>query len=257
VIGDRSHTPAFSRSQAPLGNAVSQALLAGDLRGIGKQSFQDLGSQAELRNQNKLWMLGFVPQPSLRAKELLENQSNNCYWTIMKILVIGCGGAGKSTFSRRLGEKLGLPVFHLDAYFWKSGWVESEHDEFAEVIDKISQQPRWIMDGNYGRTLDQRIEFCETVIFLDIPRTLCLWRVIKRTIQFRGKTRPDMGKDCPERFNLDFIRYVWNYPVTRRIKLLSKLDAIKSHRQVFVLENEKQINEFLINPTRKCSSNPF
>ena len=75
-----------------------------------------------------------------------------------RIMIIGCGGAGKSTLARQLGEKLNLPVVHLDKLFWHPGWVESEKAEIDEKILREMQKDQWIIDGNYTRTLPQRLK---------------------------------------------------------------------------------------------------
>src|SRR3982751_1716212 len=97
-----------------------------------------------------------------------------------KILVIGSGGAGKSTFAQRLGAILKLEVIHLDSLYWSSGWVEMPKDEWRTMVDELLKKDSWIMDGNYGGTLDIRLEAADTVVFLDISRLICLWRILKR-----------------------------------------------------------------------------
>ena len=78
-----------------------------------------------------------------------------------RVLIIGCGGSGKSTLARQLGEKTGLPVVHLDQLFWHPGWVESTKDEIDTKIREELGKSRWIMDGNYNRTLPLRLEKCD------------------------------------------------------------------------------------------------
>src|ERR1051325_3370360 len=111
---------------------------------------------------------------------------------MQKILVIGSGGAGKSTFARRLGERLKLDVIHLDRLYWKPGWIETPKDEWRRLIQELLNREAWIMDGNYSGTLEMRMAACDTVIFLDIARSVCLWRVMKRSISYRKECRPDM-----------------------------------------------------------------
>ena len=97
-----------------------------------------------------------------------------------KILVIGSSGAGKSTFSRRLSEITGIEIIHLDKLYWKPNWTEPSKDEWKKTLEKAVSKKAWIMDGNYSGTLEMRLPACETVIFLDLPRTVCVYRVIKR-----------------------------------------------------------------------------
>jgi adenylate kinase family enzyme len=87
-----------------------------------------------------------------------------------RIMVIGSGGAGKSIFSRRLGDVLGIEVIHLDRLHWKPGWAETPKGEWAELVGQLVRGDEWIIDGNYGGTLEVRLGACDTVIFLDLPR---------------------------------------------------------------------------------------
>jgi len=103
-----------------------------------------------------------------------------------RVLVIGSGGAGKSTFARRLAQCAGLPLIHLDAIYWKPGWLETPKEEWTQVVESLLAGERWVMDGNYGGTLEQRLASCDTVVFLDLPRSLCLWRAAVRWVRFRG-----------------------------------------------------------------------
>ena len=128
-----------------------------------------------------------------------------------RILIIGCGGAGKSTLARQLGDKLNIPVVHLDKLFWKPGWVEMPKDEFDALLRQEMAKERWIMDGNFNRTLPERIARCDTMIYLDFSRFACLCGVIKRVLTTYGKVRPDMGDGCPERIDWEFLKWVWNF----------------------------------------------
>lgn len=129
-----------------------------------------------------------------------------------RVLVIGPCGAGKSTLSVELGQRLGLPVFHMDQINWRPGWVESSKDELRARLGIIIADERWLIDGNYGGTLDTRLARADTVVYLDYPIRLCAWRLLRRIFKYRGRTRPDMTEDCPERFDLDFFLYLlaWN-----------------------------------------------
>ena len=161
-----------------------------------------------------------------------------------RVLIIGCSGAGKSTLARKLGEKTGLPVVHLDALFWKPGWVESDRGEFDAKMLAELEKPRWIIDGNYARTLALRLEKCDGVIYLDFPRWVCILGVLKRVLTTYGTVRPDMPEGCPERFDWEFIKWVWNFNRNNREKIRAQLDALPGEK-VTVLKNRREVKSFL------------
>ncbi len=161
-----------------------------------------------------------------------------------RILIIGCGGAGKSTLARQLGEKLGLPVVHLDKLWWKPGWVERDQQEFDAKLAVELEKPRWIMDGNFNRTIPQRIAKCDTVIYLDFPRLACLLGVCKRVLTTYGKVRPDMGEGCPERLDFEFLKWVWNFNSKNRENYYRLLNEA-THAETIVLKNRRMVKRFL------------
>lgn len=93
-----------------------------------------------------------------------------------RVLVIGSGGSGESTLARRLGELLHLEVKHLDQLYWRSGWHEPPKNEWLETVKELTSADSWIMDRNFGGTLEVRIQRCDTIVFLDLPRTRLLNR---------------------------------------------------------------------------------
>ncbi|MBV8858809.1 MAG: DNA topology modulation protein [Acidobacteria bacterium] len=162
-----------------------------------------------------------------------------------RVLVIGSGGAGKSTFARRLAERLGLPVIHLDRVYWRAGWVEPPKDEWRRTVEELCAGDSWVMDGNYSGTLDVRLEACDAVIFLDLPRTVCTWRVIKRGLKYRGKSRPDMAEGCHEQVNMEFLLWVWNYPRRSRPKVLARVGALSESKRIYRLRSSAEAERFL------------
>ena len=162
-----------------------------------------------------------------------------------RIMIIGCGGAGKSTLARELGNILGLPLVHLDQAYWRPNWVERDKQEWEEIVTKLADQDRWIMDGNYGGTMDIRLQRADTVLFLDRSRWLCVYRVLLRLWQTGGRTRPDMAEGCEERFNLPFLQYVFFYNNTRRPGILKKLNRLSSKQSVFRLRSQREIDHFI------------
>jgi adenylate kinase family enzyme len=162
-----------------------------------------------------------------------------------RILLIGSGGAGKSTMATRLGAMLGLPVIHLDAHYWRAGWVATPADEWRAHVADLASGDAWIMDGNYGGTMEQRLAACDTVIFLDLPRTVCLWRILRRTIRFAGRSRPDMTPGCPERLTWEFAWWVWTYPTRRRPGVLQRLAALPATTRVLRLRSARDVERLL------------
>lgn len=130
---------------------------------------------------------------------------------MQRVIVIGPCGAGKSTAAVQLGRLLGLPVHHLDRLHWREGWVESSREELEGTLTPILAGERWLIDGNYGGTMPARIERADTVVYLDYPTWLCLWRAFRRVLRHRGRTRPDMAPGCPERFDAEFFHYILTF----------------------------------------------
>jgi adenylate kinase family enzyme len=164
-----------------------------------------------------------------------------------KILVIGSGGAGKSTFAKRLGGILRLEVIHLDSLYWNPGWVEMPNEKWGAIVKELLERDSWIIDGNYGGTLDIRLAACDGVVFLDVPRLVCVGRVLKRSALYRRKGRPDMAPGCPERLNWEFIKYIWDYPRKRKPTIIEKLKSYSQTKSVTILRTRTQIESFLAN----------
>jgi adenylate kinase family enzyme len=163
-----------------------------------------------------------------------------------RIVVLGNSGGGKSTLARQLGEALDLPVYHLDRLFWRTGWVESAPDEFEAKVLEVAALDRWVIDGNYSRTLPARIDRADLIIWIDVTRVHALWRVAKRAVTQHGRTRPDMGDDCPEHIDFAFFDFVWNYPNRRGIehRQMAK-EAKAAGKRVVVLASGRQVVEFV------------
>ena len=161
-----------------------------------------------------------------------------------RIIIIGCGGAGKSTLARQLGEKLDIPVVHLDKLFWRPGWVQVPWEEFEALHRQELAKDRWIMDGNFNRNLPERIRRCDTLIYLDFSRFACLRGVLKRILTTYGTVRPDMGEGCPERINWEFLKWVWNFNKKKRQRYYALLNEV-THAETIVLKNRRVVKTFL------------
>lgn len=137
-----------------------------------------------------------------------------------RILIIGCPGAGKTTLSKTLAHAEALPIVHLDHLWWKPGWQERSEAEFDANLLSALQKDRWIMDGNYARTLARRLEYADTVILLDFNRWTCAYRALKRWWKGEG----EQAKGCPQKVDLPFLKFIlWDYPVGQRLQILEKL----------------------------------
>ena len=159
-----------------------------------------------------------------------------------RVAVVGPGGAGKSTFARSLGELIGLPVFHLDRFFWKPGWVETPREEWRQRQSELVAAERWIADGNYGGTFDERFARADTVIIVARVRWACVATAIARSARNHGK--PIQADGCPERFDLTFYRWIWNYERDSRPRLESALHR-HDHLDVVELKTRKAMTQFL------------
>lgn len=155
-----------------------------------------------------------------------------------RVTVIGAPGTGKSALSLRLGEVTGLPVVHLDQHFWNPGWVGTPRDECRRIHAGLLAPDQWIVDGGYSNTLDDRVAVADTVIFLDLPCPVYLWRIVKRTLTTLGHVRPDLAPGCPERFDPDFVAYTWRFKHAQRPGVLAILDAAQ---HLLLLDHYQQI----------------
>lgn len=169
---------------------------------------------------------------------------------MQRIMVIGVSaGAGKSTFARRLGRVANLPVHHLDAYYWKPGWIEAEEKEFQRKQQELADGSRWIIEGNYNSTAAIRLAACDTLIQLQVPLWLCLWRVFKRRIQYRKQPRPDMAPGCPEKIDRAFLKFIVTTYHSRQKsqrQLIEEFSKSYPKKSVYVLRTQKEIDAFFM-----------
>ena len=162
-----------------------------------------------------------------------------------RIMIIGSGGSGKSTLARTLGEILNIEVYHLDTLLWKPNWQPVPREEQKYIQEKLIQKEQWIIDGNYGGTMDIRLETADTIIFMDIHRIICMYRALKRYFQYRNKNRPDMVEGNEERINLNFYKWIWSYPKDKRPEIMEKLKDIANEKNIIILNSPKEVEEFI------------
>ena len=162
-----------------------------------------------------------------------------------KVVIVGFGGAGKSTLAQKLGELLKLPVIHLDNHYWQPGWVETERPIWQQIQLDIMQQPRWIIDGNNGSNMNDGFAEADTIIYLDLNRYLCIWRAVKRRIKYHGRSRPDMKNGCQERLDFQFLTWLWRYPKDTHPVTLARLEKVPAAKTVIRLRSRRQVKVFL------------
>ena len=164
-----------------------------------------------------------------------------------RVMIIGCSGSGKSTLACALGEKTGLPVVHLDQIWWSPGNGQHlERPEFDRLLALETEKPRWILDGNFHRTLETRLEQCDTVIYLDFGRLACLKGWLGRVVKNWGHARADMAEGCNERFDPEMFGYIWNFNNVRRPGYYRLLKS-RRDKQVIILKNRREVKKYLEN----------
>lgn len=161
---------------------------------------------------------------------------------MQRILIIGRMASGKSTFAERLGRKLGLPVYHLDSFYWKPGWVRPGSQEvWIETVKSLLERDSWIIDGNYGNTLQMRMQRADTIIVFAYPAVLCLWRSLKRL--FTSGDRPfDKAAGVKERISWKLFAQILKYDLSAT---LNKVDKYRTTQQVLVVRNDQDAQELL------------
>lgn len=162
-----------------------------------------------------------------------------------KVIIIGSGGAGKSTLARKLSNATGIEIVHLDKLFWLPGWISITKEELADKIKEIVVKDSWIMDGNYSGTMDMRMEAADTIIYLDFPTIVCIWGILKRRIMYAGKGRPDVPDGCIEKMDMEFFNWVRTYRRRNRKKLLEMMDKHEKNKRVLVFRSRKQADNFM------------
>jgi adenylate kinase family enzyme len=164
---------------------------------------------------------------------------------MQRVLVIGCSGAGKSTFSRRLASVTGLPRIELDHAYWRAGWTMPPKDEWGARVAELCAEPAWILDGNFTGSLNIRLPRADTVIWLDYPRLVCIRRVLGRIARDYGRVRDGLPEGCPERLDLEFLRFIWNFNAKTKPRLIAAVEQFGSHAKLHALRSDRDAERLL------------
>jgi adenylate kinase family enzyme len=162
-----------------------------------------------------------------------------------RVVVVGSPGSGKSTFSKMLREKTGIPIIHLDYHH-----LQSSHNYPVDTkawnlkVSELIKPDEWIVDGNYGATYPERFAAADTIVFFDIPRRVCLYRILKRYIYYQNRKRDEMPEDWVERLDSEFLKYVWRFNKQSKPKIV---DQIKNNKNdnVMIFKKSKQAEDYI------------
>ena len=158
-----------------------------------------------------------------------------------KAIIIGCPGSGKSTFSRALHEKTNLPLYHLDMLYWNSDRTTVSKEVFRERLQSVLVLKKWIIDGNYGSTIEMRLKECDTVFFLDYPLEVCIDGVRQR----KGTVRTDMPWVETED-DEEFLQFIRDFEKRSRPKIIELLNEYKD-KNIVVFKSREDADGYLKN----------
>jgi adenylate kinase family enzyme len=170
-----------------------------------------------------------------------------------RIAIVGCSGGGKSTLARALGAALDLPVVHLDALFWKPGWVESDREAFRLAVERAAAADRWVIDGNFTTASALRFARADLILWIQLPMWLCLWRAFWRAARAFGEVRPDLAPGCPEKIDFAFYGYIWSWNRATAPKMRAAIEAHGASPRLMVLRSDREIGSF----ARRAAARPL
>ena len=160
--------------------------------------------------------------------------------TMNKVIIIGCPGSGKSTFSKALHEKTGLPLYHLDMLYWNSDRTTVSKELFRERLQKVIEENQWIIDGNYGSTIEMRMIQCDTVILFDLPTEVCLQGVTERI----GKERYDLPWLETE-LDPEFRQFIEDFPKDTLPYIYELIEKYKDEKRIIIFKSREESDEYL------------
>lgn len=163
---------------------------------------------------------------------------------MQKIIVIGCPGSGKSRFSKELNKITGIPLFHLDLMFWNPDKTAVEKEVFLARLKEALQKDAWIIDGNYGSTMELRLKECDTVFFLDFPTDVCFDGIRMR----RGKPRSDMPW-VETQDDEEFLEFIKNFNTENKPNVLALLNKY-ADKEIHIFKSRDEANSYLTHLNR-------
>lgn len=162
---------------------------------------------------------------------------------MQRIAIIGCGGSGKTTIGWQLAAQIGTTITHLDVVYYDDQWNKMDADKFAALQEELVSADSWVIDGNYAGTLPIRLKRADTVIFLDLPPTTCLWGIAQRRMKNRGGQNDATG--VYDRITWGFIKYVWGYRKEMAPRVRELIAEHGQHADVHIVTSRRAANQLL------------
>lgn len=163
--------------------------------------------------------------------------------SIRRIALVGCPGAGKTIFAKKLGLELDLPVICLDSHYWRSGWTRTPQREWEKKIEAITRGKTWIAEGIFRAWPPSIILRAECVIFLDSRTFTCFRRALIRMI--RGNQREELPASCRDSLDVHLLRHIWAYRHTERPEILDFMQRYPEQLRFLHFENDTAAQEWL------------
>ncbi|MFS4438386.1 AAA family ATPase [Paracoccaceae bacterium GXU_MW_L88] len=164
---------------------------------------------------------------------------------MQRVMIIGQPGSGKSTLARALGDITMLPVYHMDHIHWMPGWTERPREEKTLLCAEVHAQPQWIFEGGHSATWRERVRRADTLIWLDFPVTMRMWRVFWRTVRSYGRSRPDLPENCPERFDREFWHWIWTTRERQRDRMARFFASAPEEKARHHLTSQRKVETYL------------
>lgn len=163
-----------------------------------------------------------------------------------KIAIIGNPGSGKSTLSLKLHKITGIPLYHIDQYFWQKNWQKVDSEIFNKIHTELCNKESWVIEGMATKLLEERFQKADIIIFLDISTQICLYRVFKRAFFNFGKVYFSSAPGCVERIpSWEFLKYIWTFDKERKPVIVKLLEQYKDQKKIVVIKNNKELDNFL------------
>ena len=162
-----------------------------------------------------------------------------------KVIVIGCPGAGKSCFARRLRDCTGLPLYYLDRIWHLPDRTTVRTEEFDRRLRRILAEDCWILDGNYQRTLEMRLSVCDTVFLLDLPVSVCLSGAEGRI----GKQREDLPW-VEQEMDAEFRHWILDFPGRQLPKIYTLLEKYRAGREIVIFHTHAEADAYIAQQMR-------